>query len=289
MIADTNQRERLELAQRTEITEHRIYAELAEITRDPHNKKLLKQISSEELGHYDILKNITQRDFSPHLLRIWWYYTLARVFGLTFSMKLMESGEENAQKSYQELGEWEPKFLELIPDEGAHEKELLGMIDEDKLLYVGALVLGLNDALVELTGTLAGLTLALQNTRLIALAGLITGIAASLSMAASEYLSTKSEGGRLNPFKASSYTGVAYLITVFLLIAPYLLLSDYRLSFLATLIFAVLVITVFTYYISVAKDLSFKKRFTEMLAISMGVAFVSFIFGALIRIILNVS
>ena len=68
------------------------------------------------------------------------------------------------------------------------------MIREKQLDYVGSIVLGLNDALVELTGALAGLTLALQNTRLIAIAGLITAIAASFSMAASEYLSNKSDG-----------------------------------------------------------------------------------------------
>jgi VIT1/CCC1 family predicted Fe2+/Mn2+ transporter len=288
-MAENDRKKRLERAQRTEITEHWIYAKLAEMTRDPHNKKVLERISEEERGHYEFLKQFSNRDVSPYPLRIWWYSTLARILGLTFSVKLMEASEGNAQESYRELGEWQPAILELIPDEDAHERELIEMIDEERLLYVGALVLGLNDALVELTGTLAGLTLALQDTRLIALAGLITGIAASLSMAASEYLSTKSEGGKLNPIKASSYTGIAYLITVFLLIAPYLLLNDYRLSFLITLLSAILVIGIFTYYISVAKELSFKKRFTEMAAISLGVAFISFIFGALIRIFLNVN
>jgi VIT1/CCC1 family predicted Fe2+/Mn2+ transporter len=288
-MAKDNRKQRLEIAQRTELTEHRIYHKLAAITRDSHNKAVLERISADELGHYEFLKKLTGKDVPPHPLRVWWYYLLARILGLTFSVKLMESGEGSAQELYQKLGEREPAVLVLIPDEGVHEKELIEMIDEERLLYVGALVLGLNDALVELTGTLAGLTLALQDTRLIALAGLITGIAASLSMAASEYLSTKSEGGRLNPVKASAYTGVAYLITVFLLIAPYLLLTDYRVSFIATLIFAILVIAIFTFYISVSRNLSFKRRFTEMAAISLGVALVSFIFGALIRILLNVS
>jgi Integral membrane protein DUF125. len=89
--------------------------------------------------------------------------------------------------------------------------------------------------------------------------------------------------------KASFYTGIAYLITVILLIAPYLLLEDYRISFLITLISAILVIAVFTYYISVARELSFRKRFTEMAAISLGVALVSFLFGALIRVFLQVD
>jgi VIT1/CCC1 family predicted Fe2+/Mn2+ transporter len=97
------------------------------------------------------------------------------------------------------------------------------LLDEELLRYAGSIVLGLNDALVELTGALAGFTLALQNTRLIALTGLITGVAAALSMAASEYLSTRSEGGGRSPLRASLYTGTAYIITVFLLILPYLL------------------------------------------------------------------
>jgi VIT1/CCC1 family predicted Fe2+/Mn2+ transporter len=289
VMAERERMRRLEAAQRTEITEYWIYRRLATAIRDPHNTSVLETISAEELGHYEFLKGITRKELPPHNLRIWWYYLLARIFGLTFAVKLMELREGSAQESYRELGQWEPAVLELIPDEDIHEKKLISMIDEERLMYVGALVLGLNDALVELTGTLAGLTLALQDTRLIALAGLITGIAASLSMAASEYLSTKSEGGKLNPFKASSYTGFAYLITVFLLVAPYLLLTDYRVSFLITLVFAILVIAVFTYYISVSRSLSFRKRFTEMATISLGVALISFIFGALIRMFLNVN
>lgn len=88
------------------------------------------------------------------------------------------------------------------------------------------MVLGLNDALVELTGVLAGLTLALQNTRLVAMTGFITGIAASLSMSASEYLSAKSEEGPQDPLKASIYTGSAYVLTVLFLIFPYLLFTN---------------------------------------------------------------
>jgi VIT1/CCC1 family predicted Fe2+/Mn2+ transporter len=288
-MAEFDPQKHLEKAQKTEITEHLIYRKLAEITRNPHNRSVLERISREERGHYEFLKRFTGKELAPHRIRVWWYYLLARILGLTFSIKLMESGEGSAQEQYQELGKWEPAVLQLIPEEDAHENELIDLIDEERLLYVGALVLGLNDALVELTGTLAGLTLALQNTRLIALAGLVTGIAASLSMAASEYLSTKSEGGRLNPIKASTYTGIAYLITVSVLIAPYLLFTDYRMSFVATLIFAILVIGIFSYYVSVIKGLSFRGRFAEMAAISLGVALISFVLGALIRTFLLVD
>ena len=86
--------------------------------------------------------------------------------------------------------------------------------------YLGSIVLGLNDALVELTGVLAGLTLALQNSRIIVVSGLIIGLAASLSMAASEYLSTKAEANGRSPGVSAFYTGIAYLITVLFLIFP---------------------------------------------------------------------
>jgi VIT1/CCC1 family predicted Fe2+/Mn2+ transporter len=67
----------------------------------------------------------------------------------------------------------------------------------------------------------AALTLALRNTRLIALTGLIVGFTASLSMAASEYLSTKADKvAGIKPLKSSIYTGTAYTATMMVLILP---------------------------------------------------------------------
>jgi VIT1/CCC1 family predicted Fe2+/Mn2+ transporter len=170
----------------------------------------------------------------------------------------------------------------IIEDEERHEEELIAMIDEEKLNYIGSVVLGLNDALVELTGALAGYTFAFQNTRLIALTGLITGISASLSMAASEYLSTRQEGGD-DALKSALYTGSAYVFTVIFLILPFLLIQNPFISLVASLVVAVLIIFIFNYYISVAKDYDFKRRFGEMAAISLGVAGISFLIGVLVK------
>ena len=115
-----------------------------------------------------------------------------------------------------------PEAAKMLEDERRHEKELYNMLDEERLHYVGAMVLGLNDALVELTGAIAGVTFALANTRLVALTGIITGVSATFSMAASNYLAERADN---NPkaLKSSIYTGMAYLITVALLVLPYLL------------------------------------------------------------------
>ena len=205
------------------------------------------------------------------------------IFGFTFGVKLMEMGEEAAQGNYAAIRKEIPEAETYEREEDAHEEQLINMLDEERLQYAGSVVLGLNDALVELTGALAGLTLALQNVKLIALSGLITGIAASLSMAASEYLSTRSEDTKKHPVRAAIYTGIAYIITVALLVLPYLLIQNYILDLAIALTTAVIIIAVFNYYISVAKGESFRARFLEMAGLSLGVALFSFIIGYFIR------
>jgi VIT1/CCC1 family predicted Fe2+/Mn2+ transporter len=275
--------------QRTEITEHHVYKRLAKCIKSPENAKVLGQIADDELKHYNDWKKYTQREVKPNWLMVWFYYLISRVLGFTFGIKLMERGEELAQLNYQSVSQVIPNIEQFIHDEDAHEESLIAMLDEERLRYAGSIVLGLNDALVELTGALAGLTLALQNVQLIALSGLITGIAASLSMAISEYLSTRSEETQKHPARAAVYTGIAYIVTVTLLVLPYLLSANYYLDLAIVLITSVIIIALFNYYISVAKDESFRARFLEMAGLSLGVAAFSFGIGYLIRTLLGVN
>jgi VIT1/CCC1 family predicted Fe2+/Mn2+ transporter len=276
-------------SQKSEITEHHIYSKLSKSIKKKKNSEVLHRIAEDEHRHYEFWRQHTGKEVKPNRRKIFFFFWVARIFGLTFGIKLMERGEEQAQINYAEITASIPEAKNIVDDENNHEKELIGLIDEERLNYVGSIVLGLNDALVELTGALAGLSLALRDTRLIALAGLITGIAASLSMATSEYLSTKSEGNADLALKSSFYTGIAYIVTVILLILPYLLLSRYMVSLGVTLCIAVCIIFFFNYYISVAKDYSFKKRFLEMASLSLGVAVISFFIGFLIRLFLGVE
>lgn len=200
-----------------------------------------------------------------------------------FQFEAFGEREELAQDAYAELKALSPEVSRIIDDEEKHEKELIDLIDEESLMYASSVVLGLNDALVELTGALVGFTLALQKTHLVAIVGLITGIAAALSMAASEYLSTKQEETKKDPVKACIYTGIAYCSTVALLISPYLIFKNIFVCLSLVVIFALLVILVFTFYISVAKGLKFKARFMEMAGISLGIAGINFLIGLGIR------
>ena len=276
--------------QQNELTESVIYEKIAAFAKGEENKETLLRLAREERAHYEIWKKYTCVDMVPEKRKINKYTWIARILGFTFAVKLMEKGESHAQSEYEHLISEVPESTTIRHQEEEHEAALLEMLDEETLQYVGSMVLGMNDALVELTGSLAGFTFAMQNTRLIALSGLIIGISATFSMASSEFLAARSEG-RSDALKSCMYTGVAYLITVVLLILPYLLLGNesYILALILMLLTVIVIIAGFTYYTSVAQDEPFKSRFLEMAGISVSVAVLSFIVGVLAKRFLGVD
>ena len=276
--------------QQNELNESIIYAEISKFAKGEENKETLLRLANEEKAHYEIWKKYTGIEMKPQRGKIFKYKLLARILGFTFAVKIMENGEEIAQKEYELLLDEVEESAAIRAQEEEHETALLDMLDEESLQYVGSMVLGMNDALVELTGSLAGFTFAMQDTRLIALSGLILGISATLSMASSEFLAAKSEG-RDDAFKSCCYTGTAYLVTVALLILPYLLLGNeqYVTALFLMIATVILIIAGFTYYISVAKGEKFRPRFLEMSLISIGVAVISFGVGILAKNILGVD
>ena len=276
--------------QQNELTESVIYEKIAKFAKGEENKKTLLRLSREEKAHYEIWSKYTGIKMKPQAFKVFKFTLIARILGFTFAVKLMEKGEEGAQEEYALLLEEVAESAAIRQQEEEHENALLAMLDEERLQYVGSMVLGLNDALVELTGSLAGFALALQDTRMIAVSGLIVGISATFSMASSEFLAARSEG-RSDAFKSCTYTGIAYLLTVVALIAPYLLfpVDMFIPALICMLVIVVLIIAGFTYYTSVAQDQPFKSRFLEMAIISVTVAVVSFVVGILAKQFLGVD
>ena len=276
--------------QQNELTESVIYEEISKFAKGDNNKATLRRLSQEEKAHYEIWKSYTGIEMKPETMKVFKFKMLARILGFTFAVKLMENGDDHAQEDYARLASEVEESVMIRSQEEEHEAALLQMLDEERLQYVGSMVLGLNDALVELTGSLAGFTFAMQNTSLIALSGLIIGISATFSMASSEFLAARSEG-RTDAFKSCTYTGIAYLLTVVALVTPYLLLSnEYYLVALACMLgIVILIIAGFTYYTSVAMDQPFKSRFMEMAGISISVAVLSFVVGILAKHFLGVD
>ena len=282
------ERRRLIRLQRMERTEMEVYRRLANREKKDENKNLLQKISIQENNHYNLLKEKTGEDVDYSKFRVYFHVITSIFLGLTFSLKLMEKTEQNAAQEYRDLG-----YDDIAEEEDEHEKELLSLLEEDALNYLSSIILGLSDALVELTGALAGLTFAFQELRVVALAGLVTGISASFSMAASEFLATKEENSSRSPIKAALFTGSAYIITVFLLVIPYLLLTDnseiifglepHIQALIITFIIGLLIIALFNFYVSIAQDKSFNRRFIEMVIILLIVTMISFLIGLILR------
>lgn len=276
--------------QQHELTEHYIYLELAQMSADKENKKILTEIAAQELEHYHFWKSVTGKEGKANQKRIKKYKRLANIFGLSFALRLMEKGEADASAFYESIGNEHPEALRIKQDEEDHEQKLIGILNDNRLNYAGAIVLGLNDALVEFTGTLAGLTFAFGNNLIIGSTGLVMGVAASLSMAASGYLASREDDiQETNPITSAIYTGSAYIITVIFLVLPYFLLSNPYIALAIMLLTTILIIALYTYYISVAKAISFKTRFIEMALISLGVAIISFGIGMLIKNVFGVE
>lgn len=277
-------------AQKNEITESIIYDKLSKIIKTENEKQIFKDLSLSELWHYNLWKSYTQTDVEPNNLKVWYFVFITRFLWLSFGIKLMENWEWTSQVNYKELINEIPEISDVIKAEEEHEAKLIWLINDNKLKYLSSIVLWLNDALVEITWALAWLSMTLQNPKIVWISGLIIGISAAISMASSEYLSSKSEeNDEISPKKAAVYTWIAYIFTVIALVLPFLFNLGIYLALALSLGIAILIIALFNYYISVAKNESFKARFLEMAWISIWVAIFSFLLWLVVNNVFWIS
>ena len=129
--------------QQNELTESFIYEAIAKFAKGEENKKTLLRLSAEERAHYEIWKTYTGIEMKPQKLKIFKFKILARILGFTFAVKLMENGEEGAQQEYAILAEEIEESVKIRQEEEEHEATLLEMLDEERLQYVGSMVLGM--------------------------------------------------------------------------------------------------------------------------------------------------
>jgi len=270
--------------QQNEIDDFTIYSMLSLSDKNKANQTIFRKIAKEEQGHYTYLKTYTHQELQPRRYVVLFYLFLSKIVGISFTLKFLEGREEGAKAFYKELILTDPKAQEIYEQEIHHEIELIDMLHDKKLLYAGAIVLGMNDALVELTGTLSGIALAFDKSVVVGVTGLIMGIAASLSMAGSAYLESKENvGDDVNPLTYSLYTGVSYILTTAILVAPFFIFEKISIAIIWMFGSALVAIFLYNFYISVAKDLSFWKRVREMSYITFGVALISFGIGYVVK------
>ncbi len=292
-ILDQSILRQIRYVQREEITVQEIYLKIALAMGNSNNSNVLKRIASEELEHYKFWKKYTASDIIPDHLRVLISFLFLKLLGFTFTLKFLAS--RHARDVKMEVIEAIPEAETILRKDETHKKEIIELtdiLDEERFRYTGSIVLGLNDAIVEFIGMLAGLTFALQDSKLITITGIVAGISASLSMATSEYLSQRSEekpDKKLKPPRAAIYTGITYIVTVALLLLPFMVIKSPYIALPLTLTIALIIIFGFTFYISVSRSLNFRRKFTEMALLSLGIATLSFLIGLGARLVLHVT
>ena len=272
---------------REEALSQATYEALASLEKDEGRRSVLKKLAEDEKRHFEFWRSLAGEDSKPSQLRVGLLKLSYMILGPLFTVKLMEKGEEEAVRKYSSLletvgEEWRQGLMDVIKDEEVHEKELMAMLSDPRLRYIGFIALGLADAIVEITGVNAGFLGATGNTIAVGLAGLIVGFSAALSMAGAAYLQSKHDA-RAQPVKNSLATGLAYILTVLILVAPFFLVAHILAAFTASVTASILLTGLFTYYSSVVEDKDFKREFAESLVLLLGIVFASYTLGEVIN------
>jgi VIT1/CCC1 family predicted Fe2+/Mn2+ transporter len=276
---------KISIYQKNEITEHILYSALAKRMKGK-NREILRKISGDELRHYNFFKKITGQDIAPNYMKIYFYRAVSRILGITFTMKMMSNGEDQAEQDYGEVEDKVPGIKKIIGEEVKHEASLMSQIEEGVITHMGSMVLAINNSIQEITGIAVGLTFALASSLLVGKTALISGMAATLAMVASEYLSQKADArDSKEPLKAALYTGIVYVFVVAAIVSPYFIFKSHYAALAVALAAVVVIVSVFTFFMSVVKGLRYKKALLEVAGITAAVVALSLGLGILIKLV----
>ncbi|MGB9785885.1 MAG: VIT1/CCC1 transporter family protein [Infirmifilum uzonense] len=268
-----------------------LYLEMSKREKKPENKQLLMKMSEQERAHYEFWKlfsgevRLTTRDFA----RLRLFILLSRVLGKVFTIKYLERHEGKVVAEYRgilesgALEEDKKVILEkIIEDEVEHETSLTNQLEEFAVKHLGAIALGMSDAIIELSGVHAGFLGYTASSVTTGIAGLIVGVSASMSMSAAAYLQSKQEKGK-SPGTTAIVTGLMYMLTVILLTAPFLAGLPLLHALVLSLILAFIVLAIFSFYSAVIMDRAFLRDYFENIGIIFLVVAIGYFFGEWVK------
>jgi VIT1/CCC1 family predicted Fe2+/Mn2+ transporter len=278
---------------RTELTEHLVYATLANHEKNPGNKEVLEKLSRQEQQHYEFWKTLLPADgtaqssiVKPYAFTVFFTPLLRTIFGATFVAKLLEKNEVKAVATYEHLllkipASHQAQLRAIIEDEKTHELALIGQLQEKRIDYLGFIVLGLADAIVEITGVHAGFLGVTGETLIAGIAGVIVGFAAAISMGSASYLQAKQDTNK-SPFISALATGLSYFFSVILLAFPYFLIRSMVPAFIISTSIGLILVALFSFYGAIIFDRKFWREFGEAATLMLATAGATFILGTLL-------
>lgn len=268
-----------------EFADYVIYKELSKREKNENYKMTLEKLAEIEKTHFEFWKSLSHNNFVVRIrsIKVFILYVFRIIFGLTFTLKLFERHEKETIKAYEYIlpklkEEDKQVLLKIIKDEKEHESYFMSQINDSVVKYMSFVVLGLADAIIEITGVHAGFLGVTSSTLIAGIAGLVVGFAASISMASAAYLQAK-HGASFKPLTSATITGTSYLGAVSFLALPYFFITEMLMAFLSSLSFAIIMIAIFTTYGAVLREESITKEFVTGFSLTIGTAFAAFLFG----------
>jgi vacuolar iron transporter family protein len=278
---------------RDEYTDGAVYQMLSRHEKNQSFKKALENLARGEQSHYEFWKAYThETNVKVNRLKVYVTLLLRIILGLTFTMKFLERHEDALHQRYREMVEKIPsadkKRFEMMMEEEEHQESLLmGEIHEGRVKYMSFIVLGLADAVVEISGIHAGSLGIYNKTELAGLAGVVAGLAASIAMASAAYAQAK-QGFEGSAKWSAIYTGVSYMFTAIFLALPYFLTGSMVFALGTSLVIGVVLVAMMTYYDTIISDRKFKRQFAEIAGIILAASLALYIAGTLIRQLLGI-
>ncbi len=252
----------------------KLYELILKDTRDRRKREVVEKLYEKEKRDYTLLQSLLP-DYKPRLnvLKLWLYFIIYKLFGITFVIKFAESNEQEIIRGYQRIlaaeknREVRSKLKRLLRSTKRYEYLLRDWIREDRLKYLGFVALGVTDAIVSLVGTQAGFLGATGSGFLVGISTIIVGLATTISMVAATYMQAKELKNGLSPLRAAASSGITYVIVTLLLAVPYFVILNALLAFGVSLFIALITLVFFTYYVSVIDDRNFKVQLRENLTV----------------------
>jgi len=268
-----------------EYTDSKLYERLSKtVPSSSPFASVLMHLSDTEHKHYEFWRKYAPQE-EPKLdkVKLYWVLFLRRVLGLTFASRFLDRHESSVVKEYRALAGLIPEsdkaaFEEMVADEQEHEMEFAKKIESAAIRYISFIVLGLADALVEITGIHAGSLGVYNKTEYAGLAGVIAGAAASLAMASAAFAQAK-QGFQGSARLSALYTGISYFVTAIILASPYFLTPVPIIALFVSLSLAVIILALITYYSTVISGKPFARDFIEILLIMFGVTVALYVIG----------
>ncbi len=191
-----------------ELTDYYVYSALARVERNRDRRRALEEIASTELKHARYWESRARElglsigEFKIPWLKIIFYLTLRLLFGLAVVIRLREREEDEAIIRYVNARDIvkDPALNEIIRDEVIHEDYFIEEATKmsERFSNIRDFIYGMSDGLVEVMAALAGLVPVVANPMLIAMAGLIVGVAGTISMSIGAYMSVKAQSELMN-------------------------------------------------------------------------------------------